>query len=97
MRIKHWQGYGSVEAKKLSKKTRGNITKVEIEVIGNHEWGIYRNDTYDVHRWLCSKFAKDCKDSRDIMQIDIDIYEKDINGICTDMCIYKITYSNNIP
>lgn len=58
MRIKHFQGYGSVQAKKVSKTAIGNKTKLVVEVKGNHEWGLVRNDIYDVKRWLFDKFEK---------------------------------------
>ena len=61
MRIKHFQGYGSVQAKKVSKTTIGDKTKLVIEVKGNHEWGLVMDDIYDVKRWLFDKFEKNFK------------------------------------
>lgn len=58
MKIKHFQGYGSVQAKKVSKTIVGDKTKLVIEVKGNHEYGLVRNDIYDVKRWLFDKFEK---------------------------------------
>ena len=58
MKIKHFQGYGSVQAKKLSKTTIGNKTKLVVEVKGNHEWGLVRDDVYDAKRWLFDRFEK---------------------------------------
>ena len=58
MRIKHFQGYGSVQAKKISKKPFGDKTKLVVEVKGNHEYGLVREDIYDVRRWLFNRFEK---------------------------------------
>ena len=58
MKIKHFQGYGSVQAKKLSKTTIGNKTKLVVEVKGNHEWGLVRDDVDDAKRWLFDRFEK---------------------------------------
>ena len=89
MRIKHWQGYGSVNAKKLSKgKTQDNCTKLVVEVTGNHEWGLVRNDVYDVHRWLVGRFVKDCPSYRNITNMRI---TEDESGD-VDKAVYEITY-----
>ena len=57
MKVKHFAGYGSVEVKKESKTTFTNEygekkTKLALVVKGNHEWGIVRDDLYDVKRWI---------------------------------------------
>lgn len=63
MKIKHFQGYGSVNATKVSKTTFTDLfgqqrTKLIIKVQGLHEYGLKVNDTYDGVRWLLSKFDK---------------------------------------
>ena len=75
MKLKHWQGYGSVEVKKVSKTTFNNNwgekkTKLVLSVKGNHEYGLVRDDIYDVKRWLFDRFEKNfsCK-------IDESVYE----------------------
>lgn len=93
MRIKHFAGYGCVYARKVYKRTKDDIAQVHIRVEGNHECGIYREDWYDIHRWLCSKFAKDCKDYRDIQDIQINQnFNKTKENYYTDVCDYIITY-----
>jgi hypothetical protein len=57
MKVKHWQGYGSVEVKKISKKKITTMygekkTELVLQVKGNHEWGLVRDDVYDVRRWM---------------------------------------------
>lgn len=88
MRIKHWQGYGSVNARKLSSSPVADGIRLVIEVTGNHECGLVRNDAYDVHRWLVSRFAKDCPDYRCIRDLRV---TSDETGD-TDMARYEIIY-----
>lgn len=90
MKIKHWQGYGTVEAKKISTTTQGNMTRLHIRVKGNHEYGIERNDRYDVANWLIKKFDKSFVDYRTITSMDIQSGIED--GV--DTCDYIITYIN---
>lgn len=96
MRIKHWQGYGFVEATKV----RDNTCDLHIKVKGNHEWGICREDTYDVYNWLVKRFKRGIKgfdvdkaDSRIISNLQcIEGYE---NGV--DTCDYLITFHKSKP
>ena len=98
MKIKHWQGYGIIEAKKIAKKSRDGKTFITIELRGNHEWGLHRDDTYDIAHWLLPKFVKEFKDGskdyRNIEYMDItDGYERDSNGVYVDTCLYDIQFS----
>ena len=54
MKIKHWQGYGTVTAQKIPDK---NCT-LHVRVTGNHEWGLRRDNDYDLFRWLVKRFDK---------------------------------------
>ena len=95
MKIKHWQGYGCVNAQSLKKtaSTAEGIKTITIEVVGNHEYGLDRsNDKYDIYNWLLKRFDKDVEDSRDILKIEYEEDSIDVNGINTDRGIYKITY-----
>lgn len=91
MKIKHWQGYGTVNAKKLFMNTSDDgITELVIEVKGNHEWGLVRDDEYDVANWLVKRFDKDFIDYRDIIYLKIDEdYDIDTHE---DIAIYTINY-----
>ena len=40
MKIKHWQGYGCVNATKVKMTTKDNIRNLIIRVSGNHECGL---------------------------------------------------------
>ena len=88
MKIKHYQGYGTVQAKKINKT--GNCLKVT--VWGNHEYGLIRDDKYDVFNWLVKRFDKVHKDCRDISSMAISSYSKKIDGIDTDFCDYTIYF-----
>lgn len=92
MKIKHFAGYGSVQAKKVSKATIGNRTKLVVEVKGNHEWGLVRDDIYDVRRWLFNKFEKNFKgeDYEISMSIEDD-YVKE-NNIDVEVATYTFEY-----
>ncbi len=92
MKIKHFAGYGSVQAKKVSKTTIGNRTKLVVEVKGNHEWGLVRDDIYDVRRWLFNKFEKNFKgEDYDISMSIEDDYVKE-NNIDVEVATYTFEY-----
>lgn len=92
MKIKHFQGYGSVQAKKVSKTTKNGKTKLVVEVKGNHEWGLVRDDIYDVKRWLFDKFEKNFKgDYYDIEMSIKDDYVKEGN-IDVEVATYTFVY-----
>lgn len=98
MKIKHWQGYGIVEAKKLQKSTTPDgKTFLEILVYGNHEYGLERKDAFDLKRWLIDKFDKD---ARNISAYDIQYrtesgYKKNDEGLDEEFCKYTFVYWNN--
>lgn len=102
MKIKHFAGYGNVEATKVSERTLSFTDEkyIVIRVKGNHEYGIERNDTYDISRWLLPRFVKGFKDGtydyRNIVSMSLhpDI-EKGDNGESVDTCDYAIVYSTN--
>lgn len=90
MRIKHWQGYGCVNASKVSMTTKDNIRTLVIKVTGNHEYGLARNDTYDVSRWLIKRFDKSFEDYRNI--ISMNLKEDWDEAKHEDSCVYTIRY-----
>lgn len=86
MKLKHWQGYGTIEARRLSnKKNPGGTKTLEVLVTGMHEYGLVRDDAYDVYRWLVKRFAKDCPDYRSIVNLRI-------RENAPDEALYVITY-----
>lgn len=94
MRIKHWQGYGSVTATKLKKTVKNGITTLIVKVNGNHEYGLVRDDIYTLKRWLIDKFDKT---ARDISPYSIDYDYKDgysltADGLDEEYCIYTFNY-----
>ena len=93
MRIKHWQGYGCVNARKVKD---GSCT-LHIRVEGNHEWGIVRDDYFDLYHWLVVRFDKDVQDYPTWRQSNpiIDVkpgWRTDLNLGCIDTCDYYFTY-----
>ena len=97
MKVKHFAGYGSVEVKKQSKTNFTNEygekkTKLVLLVKGNHEWGLVRDDIYDVRRWIFNKFEKNFKGNE--YQIDMNVendYIKE-NGIDVEVATYTFIY-----
>ena len=53
MTIKHFAGYGRVNAKRIK-----DDATLHIRVFGNHEQGLYRDDLYDLYNWLVKRFDK---------------------------------------
>ena len=95
MKIKHFAGYGSVEAKKVSKTTFKDEygekkTKLVVSVKGDHEWGLVRDDIYDVKRWLFDRFEKNF--SGNIYDIRMTIKDNYINENGTDVEVATYTF-----
>ena len=88
MKIKHFQGYGSVTANKISKTVKDGICTLKIHVEGNHEYGLFRDDLYDLSRWLIKRFDKAFTDYRSIISMTYDDGYK--NG--TEYCDYTFRY-----
>lgn len=106
MKIKHFGGYGSVNAKKTLKK-KGDLTVATIVVSGNHELGLgYRySDTESVTRWLAPKLHIPITNERQIVDLQIhDDYVKDANGEkirdsygnWVDERTYTVTYAPSV-
>ena len=97
MRVKHFAGYGSVEVKKVLKKTITNgygekKTKMVLTVKGNHEWGNVRDDIYDVKHWIFDKFEKNFKGNCYDIYMDVkDDYVKE-NGLDVEVATYTFVY-----
>lgn len=98
MRIKHWQGYGSIKANKIGDRpipgTRERLLIVKLQ--GNHECGLVRDNIYDVHRWLLNdgkRFVspKGAMPSyRNIKGLEIEeLYDAEENE---DVAMYRISY-----
>lgn len=91
MKIKHWQGYGSVDAKRIPNKSY----TLHVRVTGNHEWGLRRDNLYDLYNWLVKRFDKSVPDeltwSRSA-NVFINEGSTVINGIDTDTCDYYFIY-----
>lgn len=72
MKIKHFAGYGSIDAKKISKVTTNNTTILSVLVTGDHEQGLIPAyiipgqptlySDYVIKKWLIDRFDKKAKD-----------------------------------
>lgn len=72
MRIKHFAGYGTIEAKKISKSTKDNVTVLSVLVTGDHEQGLIPGyiipgqtthySDYTIKKWLIDRFDKKAKE-----------------------------------
>ena len=97
MRIKHFAGYGCVNVKKLSKTKftdrLGNIKrKLVLQVKGNHEWGLERDDKYDVKRWIFDRFENDFKGEAYDIQMEIEDKYVNENGVDVEVATYTFIY-----
>lgn len=91
MKIKHWQGYGTVEAKKMP----ANGATLHIRVSGNHEWGLRRDDEYDLFNWLIKRFDKSIPDYATWHRMRPIIEINEGWNVETDYCDYYFTYSKS--
>lgn len=94
MKIKHWQGYGVLNAKALKKGlVYSSMVKnnyIVIEVKGNHECGLETYDHDFVFNWLLKKFDKNVESSSQIKNIELESNWD--NQTKEEVCIYKIFY-----
>ena len=91
MKIKHWQGYGTVSAQKIKDKS----CTLHVLVTGNHEWGLRRDDLYDLYNWLVRRFDKSVPDVYAWLRsanVFINEGSTAIDGLDVDTCDYYFTY-----
>lgn len=97
MRVKHFAGYGLVEAKKVSKKPIINEygekkTKMVIRVKGNHERGLVPCDIFDAKKWLFDKFEKNFTKTRFDINIEIENDYIKEDGHYVEVAVYTFVY-----
>lgn len=88
MKIKHWQGYGSVNAVKV----KDDSCTLHVKVTGNHECGLERDDQYDLFNWLVKRFDKTIPDYKTFAAKNPKIVIKNNYGSDVDVCDYYFTY-----
>lgn len=87
-KIKHWAGYGTVQAGVI----KDGSCKLHVMVTGVHECGLRRDDLSDLYKWLVKRFDKSVPDeltwlrSRPIVDIREDWSWQN------DICHYYFTY-----
>lgn len=92
MKIKHFAGYGCVNAKVINKMLKSSIRPyyvVDIDVSGNHEYGLLRpfHDESCIKSWL-GRFAPKGFEVSDYDVLD-DGYRKQ-DGLDTEYAIYRL-------
>ena len=94
VKLKHWQGYGTVDARRV----KDPRVTLHVKVSGNHEWGLRRDDLYDVYNWLVKRFDRDVQSYdlwiRDdpVMWVIEGEYTDPFTGITVDTCDYYFNY-----
>jgi hypothetical protein len=91
MKIKHWQGYGTVSATRIKDKS----CTLHVRVTGNHEWGLRRDNLSDLYNWLVRRFDKSAPDVYEFLRsANVFINEGFAvsNGLDVDTCDYYFTY-----
>lgn len=99
MRIKHFAGYGTIDAKKVSKVDNGETTILTVLVTGDHEQGLYpaymvpgsvdRFSDATIKKWLLERFDKRTKDKPNFR------YNVIVSPLTYDACEYVFGYNND--
>lgn len=88
MKIKHWQGYGTVDAVKAYRYVKDGYVYMSINVTGDHEWGLVCDDEYDLKNWLIKRFDKNFKDQK----IQYSFESGDDPYSDNECCVYYFVY-----
>lgn len=87
MKLKHWSGYGTVDAKKIG----SGRDFLKVVVRGSHECGIERTDKVDVFNWLVKRFDRKRTDWMEIEDIETDVHYEEND---MEVCIFMIKFRN---
>lgn len=95
MKIKHWTGYGCVNARKVN----DGSCKLHVRVEGMHECGLERAawDTSTLYNWLVKRFDKSVQDELSWSRLHplIDVrsdFRMDPKLGYVEVCDYYFTY-----
>ena len=90
MKIKHFSGYGIVNAKKISKTENDKQVLLIVKITGDHEQGLTRSfhDPYLIANWIVKKFEKN---EFDYLSVNYDCLSGYENGL-NEYAVYTITY-----
>lgn len=95
MKLKHWAGYGSVQAEKVERSynTKTGCNRMVIKVSGLHECGLDRSRyKYDCFNWLLKRFDKKVANLDDRIIDKIDYTESWDSTNRVDIAYYTFTY-----
>ena len=97
MKLKHFAGYGTVNAYKINKKVTNNgSVALTIKVIGDHERGLYCWDIYTLKHWLIDRFDHKAKELNPYnMRFDHSFSYELINNEYVDTITYLFMYNYN--
>lgn len=102
MRIKHFSGYGTVNAIKIEKKVVNKTTLyvenlLKVKVTGNHERGLTRSfdDPYLIYNWIVKRFERKPVDFLTVEYSVINNQYETIDGIETETAVYIIRYTTH--
>lgn len=89
MKIKHFAGYGTVNAKKIALSKEDNTTTLVVSVSGDHERGLKPFIIDDTVKWIAARFYKPIVNIPNY-KIDID-YKYDIVPGTPETIVYTFT------
>ena len=89
MKIKHFAGYGCVNAKKLKHETIDSVTTLIINVSGDHERGLKPYIIDDAIQWLAARYDKNIVN---IPWYNIHIDVNNNYGMSCDTLTYTFKY-----
>lgn len=95
MKIKHFAGYGTVNAKKIFRKDINRTTTLRVLITGNHEYGLSKpfNDPYLIYNWIVKRYDKREVLLNTLQYICDDGYTYDNgSGKCIEYAEYTICY-----
>ena len=90
MKIKHFAGYGTVEATRIKNAS----CTLHVRVHGDHEWGLRRDDDYDLFNWLVRRFDRSVTTYADWHRLNPRVFIIESSSVPGkhDYCDYYFTY-----
>lgn len=87
-KIKHWAGYGTVQAGVI----KDGSCALHVMVTGMHECGLRRDDLYDLYNWLVKRFDKSVPDYESFRKRYPIVDIRESWSMNNDICHYYFTY-----
>lgn len=92
MKLKHFAGYGVINAKKVYKGANQNgVNILRVAVYGDHEQSLLTSDLYTLYKWLFLRFEKNSEVKNPYTDfIDVRYKWIDVNG--SEGVLYSFYY-----